>query len=315
MPENRAFAPPRPGLRSAMPQLLTLSDSTGATALIAPGLGGWLLRYARPTSRHGLVEVLHYDEAVLARHPKDMWAGNPLLFPMVSFNHQPGHEHHYEWNGKLHALSQHGFARRSKWTVVAQSDSALTMELADSETTRAEYPFAFRHRVTYSLQKGRMHFEQVIENAGEAPLPFSTGIHPYFNLRLTAASVRDDCFVELPDCARHTPVEAFTAFQSVPQPRGRLPVSGDFSGTLFLGDFKQRELTLVDPRAELETVLNWEEAPQHRFAALWSRTTDTPFFCLEPWTALPNSFRRGDVITLAPQQTFRAAMWMDLIER
>jgi galactose mutarotase-like enzyme len=297
-----------------MPQLISLTDPTGATALVAPELGGWLLRYARPTSRHGLVEVLYYDEAVLDRYPKDMWAGNPLLFPMVSFNHQPGQEHHYEWNRRLHALPQHGFARRSKWAVVAQSAHALTLELADGESTHAAYPFAFRHRVTYSLQNGRLHFEQVVENAGDAPMPFSTGIHPYFNLRLTAASVRDACFIELPGCERFTPAEGFTAFASVPQPAGKLPVSGDYSGTLFLGEFKRRELSLVDPRAELDIVLNWEDAPQHRFAALWSRTTDAPFFCLEPWTALPNSFRRGDVITLSPRQTFRAAMWMDLTE-
>jgi galactose mutarotase-like enzyme len=297
-----------------MPQLISLTDPTGATALVAPELGGWLLRYARPTSRHGLVEVLYYDEAVLDRYPKDMWAGNPLLFPMVSFNHQPGHEHHYEWNGRLHALPQHGFARRSKWAVVAQSVHALTLELADSDATRAAYPFAFRHRVTYSLQNGRLHMEQVVENAGDAPMPFSTGIHPYFNLRLTAASVRDACFIELPDCERLTAAKEFTAFESAPQPAGKLPVSGDYSGTLFLGTFKRRELTLVDPRAELDVVLNWEDAPQHRFAALWSRTPDAPFFCLEPWTALPNSFRRGDVLTLSPRQTFRAALWMDLIE-
>jgi len=62
-------------------------------------------------------------------------------------------------------------------------------------------------------------------------------------------------------------------------------------------------------------VFNFEEAPQHRFIAIWSKTTSEPFYCLEPWTALPNSFSRvkdRELILLEPQKTFRAAMWIEL---
>ncbi len=44
-------------------KLLQLTDPTGTLAVIAPELGGWLLRYARPTARHGLVEALHFSQA------------------------------------------------------------------------------------------------------------------------------------------------------------------------------------------------------------------------------------------------------------
>jgi hypothetical protein len=66
-------------------KFVSLKDSTGSLAVIAPELGGWLLRYARPTAKHGLVDALHFSQAVVDRYPKEMWAGNPLLFPMVSF--------------------------------------------------------------------------------------------------------------------------------------------------------------------------------------------------------------------------------------
>jgi|GEM_PF-2808955 len=36
------------------PSPVVLNDSTGSLAVIAPELGGWLLRYARPTAKHGL---------------------------------------------------------------------------------------------------------------------------------------------------------------------------------------------------------------------------------------------------------------------
>lgn len=296
-------------------KLFQLTDSTGALAVIAPELGGWLLRYARPTVKHGLVEALHFSQAVVDRYPKEMWAGNPLLFPMVSFNHRPGREHHYVWGGREFPLGQHGFGRRSAWQVVARDAAAMTMELADSEATRAVYPFAFRHRVTYRLDGGRLHFEQTVENRGAEPMPFSTGIHPYFQVPLTPRGERSRCFVKIPACERLTPDARHEQFSATVQAAARLSVAEDVAHTLFLGGFSKPELTLVDPASELEIVLNWEGAPQHRYCAIWSRTTDAPFYCLEPWTALPNSFTRaqpGEVVVLAPGETFRAAMWMEL---
>ena len=296
-------------------KFIELKDATGALAVIAPELGGWLLRYARPTAKHGLVDALHFGQAVVDRYPKEMWAGNPLLFPMVSFNHLPGREHHYAWGGREFALGQHGFARRSAWSVVARAESALTMELTDSDATRAVYPFAFVHRVTYRLDAGRLHFEQTMENRGAEPMPFSTGIHPYFQVPLTPRGERNRCFVKIPACHRLTPDARHEHFTATPQAASELSVAQDIAHTLFLGEFAKPELTLVDPASELEIVLNWEDAPQHRYCALWSRTTDAPFYCLEPWTALPNSFTRaqpGEVIVLAAGETFRAAMWMEL---
>ena len=296
-------------------KFIHLRDAEGSLAVIAPELGGWLLRYARRTTQHGLVDALHFGQAVVDRYPKEMWAGNPLLFPMVSFNHLPGREHHYAWAGREFELGQHGFGRRSAWSVVARSESALTMELADSEATRAVYPFAFRHRVTYRLDGGRLHYEQTVENRGAAPMPFSTGIHPYFQVPLTPRGERDRCFVRLPACEHLTADARYEHFSAAAQPARELSVAQDASGTLFLGGFAQRELALVDPASGLEIILNWQAAPQHRFCALWSRTADAPFYCLEPWTALPNSFTRaqpGEVVVLAAGETFRAAMWMEL---
>ena len=88
----------------------------------------------------------------------------------------------------------------------------------------------------------------------------------------------------------------------------------DVSGTLFLCEFAEKEIALVDPVAGLESVINFAASPAYRFAALWSRSTTEAFYCLEPWTALPNSFGRGDgeVIVLQPGETFRASLWMDV---
>ena len=299
------------------PPFVTLADTDGAGALVAPGLGGWLLRYTRRLPKHGTVEALHFSPAVVDHYPREMYAGNPVLFPLVSFNHLPEADHCYEWQGHRFEMPQHGFARRSLWTVVEQSACAVTMELVDTQTTRASYPFAFCHRLTYRLAGGRLHGEQSITNRAGKPMPFSTGFHPYFAVPLTPRGRRADCFVVVPDCRRLTMHGRGDHFTAKPFLAQNWSVSEDVSATLFLADLRKRELVLVDPVSELEVVLNWEGAPQHRFVAFWSRSPAEPFYCLEPWTALSNAFTRvkdHELVVLEPGRTFAAAFWMELRE-
>ncbi|PYM12081.1 MAG: hypothetical protein DME18_12350, partial [Verrucomicrobia bacterium] len=284
---------------------VTLAETDGTTAIVAPELGGWLLRYARRTPKHGWVEALHFSQAVVDRYPREMYAGAPVLFPLVSNNRVGDKEHHYEWNGNVFEMPQHGFARRSKWSILEQTATSITMELTDNEATRASYPFAFRFCLTYRLGRGRLHWEQVVENRSDAPLPFSAGFHPYFAVPLTAKSERGACFVEIPDAKRLTPVGPFERFTARPFPAQNWSVQEEVADTMFLTDLKKQELILIDPVSELEVGFNFEEAPQHRFVAIWSRATNEPFYCLEPWTALPNSFSRQskdhELILLEPQ--------------
>jgi galactose mutarotase-like enzyme len=296
-------------------KMITLTDGAGASATIAPELGGWLLRYSRELPKHGVVEALHCTQAVIDRYPREMYAGNPVLFPLVSNNRVGDQEHHYEWNGRVHEMPQHGFARRSRWQVIAQASDALTMELTDNDSTRANYPFAFRQRLIYRLVQGRLHLEQVVENTGAELLPFSTGFHPYFPVPLTAKSEREACFVEIPEAKRMTPVGRYERFAPKAFPAQNWSVQEDVVDTLFLTDLKKPEVILVDPASELEIVFNFADAPQHRFLALWSKSPETPFYCIEPWTALPNSFSRlkdHELIVLEPQKTFRAALSLEL---
>ncbi len=297
--------------------LVNLQDDSGAQAIVAPELGGWLLRYSRALPKHGRVEALHCTEAIIARYPREMYAGIPVLFPLVSKNIHAGKEHAYEWEGQVHELPQHGFARRVKWTVTELTTSSVAMQLLDSDATRAVYPFSFAHTLRYELAQGRLVWEQVIENRSTVPMPFASGFHPYFATPLTPRGTREDCFVEIPDARRLTPVGNLERFSGKPFPGQNWSVQEDVAATLYLADLKRPELVLVDPGSSLEVVFNWEGAPQYRFAALWSKSTEEPFYCLEPWTALPNAFARTkdhELILLEPGGVFRASMWLELRE-
>jgi galactose mutarotase-like enzyme len=292
-----------------------IRDQTGALAQVLPELGGWLVRYQRPIPGHGLVDGVHHNEAVIARYPREMWAGSPLLFPMVSYNHVPGADHHYPWAGKTHPMQPHGFARKTPWKVTNQAADRVELELTDSETTRAVYPFAFRYGLTYRLEDGRLHWEQLIENRSSEPMPFSAGFHPYLPIPLGPGSKRSDCVIRCPRATRFNPIGRGEAYFSEPFPEQEFPATVDTGPALLLGDLRNREVALVDQAARLEVVIHWDDAPAYRFCGLWSRTPSENFYCLEPWTSLPNAFSRpddGELQVLQPGDVFRAAMWMEV---
>jgi galactose mutarotase-like enzyme len=283
---------------------------------VHPELGGWLTQYSREVTDRGWIDVLHADAAAVARYPKEMWAGNPILFPLIAYNHLPGADHHYAWGGQRFPLPQHGFARRLPWTVVATTAAGVTLELTDTDETRAVYPFRFVHRLTYWLEGGRLHAEHQVINRDSVPLPFGLGIHPYLRLPVSPGGRRDDCCIRIPRATRYHPVGRAEGFFTEPFPAQDLSVAGDFSGTMFLGELESPELRLIDPVGRLATVLNWADAPSFRKVALWSRTPQESFFCLEPWTGLPNAFTRaepGELIQLAPGATWSARWWLDTL--
>lgn len=298
-----------------MSKAIELREGDQALAVIHPELGGWLTRYARNMGTAGWIEAFYSDPAIVARYPDRMWAGNPVLFPHVSYNVQAGKEGAYALDGKVYLSPQHGFARRVPWQIVEQGPAHAVLELRESALSLPSYPFSFVHRLTYRLQKGRLTWEQQILNRGEAPMPFTTGFHPYLPVPLTPRSQRNQCHVRLPACRRYKALPQASGFTSEVCPAQNLNVATDVSEAWFLGDFAERQVALVDPLAGLQVVVDFSQNPAYRFLALWSRSDTEPFYCVEPWTGLPNSFSRpdGERIWLSPGEEFRAILWMDVL--
>ena len=106
------------------------------------------------------------------------WSGqNPVLFPIVS-RLKNGKT---TIGGREYAMVQHGFARRSEFTVLSKTESSITLELRENEETLAEYPFPFALRITHSLVDGGFTTAFAIENTGDTPMPCFIGAHTGFN--------------------------------------------------------------------------------------------------------------------------------------
>lgn len=105
------------------------------------------------------------------------WTGHaPILFPIIG--ELAGGT--YRLGEQVYAMQRHGFARRSRFTLVELRHQAVRFRLTDSEETRALYPFMFELELAFRLLGTRLEIEAAVRNPGQVDLPFSLGFHPGF---------------------------------------------------------------------------------------------------------------------------------------
>lgn len=90
--------------------------------------------------------------------------------------------------GQLGPLGQHGFARNSAFSVVADEEqegggsAAVTLSLSATGQEDARFPHAFELRVRTSLSPDGLALRQdlTVRNTGAKPFDFTAALHTYF---------------------------------------------------------------------------------------------------------------------------------------
>jgi galactose mutarotase-like enzyme len=210
----------------------------------------------------------------------------PLLFPIVGRLKNDELRH----RGKTYRMTQHGFARDRRFAWTERSASRCSLLLEDDPATRALYPFAFRLVAAYALDDAGLDVTLTITNTGEEMLPASLGGHPAFNWpldpQLSKESYALTFAADEPDPIRR--LEGGLLRESAePTPvRGRLLA---LSETMFTDDaiiFERINSTSVGYAAGQGPPRGpWLEMSWSGFRELgvWSKPSDAPFVCIEPW--------------------------------
>jgi galactose mutarotase-like enzyme len=204
--------------------------------------------------------------------------GIPILFPICG--NLP--DNTYTHQGKSYTLKQHGFARDLPWTVSdRQPPDGITLTLTSNPQTLAVYPFDFELTFTYRLQGQELVIEQRYENRSADPMPFSTGLHPYFAVADKNQLQFDIPATELTDQVKQT----------------QHPFSGQF-------DFEQPEIDVAFRQvtrpyssvtnAGQQLTLSYD--PIYATIVFWT-IKGKDYYCLEPWSAPRNALNSGKELT------------------
>jgi galactose mutarotase-like enzyme len=215
----------------------------------------------------------------------------PLLFPIVG-RLKSDQLHH---GGRSYPMTQHGFARDSRFEWVERRGDFCRLKLSDNCETRSRYPFAFRLTVTYTLHEADLDVAFEIENPGDEILPASVGGHPAFNWPLLPGTSKESYHLHFSD-EEPAPIrrlkDGLLRAEPVPSPIAGKTLA--LSGRLFDDDaiiLDQLASSSVRYAADRGPALeiSWRE---FRELGIWSKPGGAPFLCIEPWRgfASPSNF-------------------------
>jgi galactose mutarotase-like enzyme len=262
-----------------------LNDAESKSSLtVFPDRGGIATSW-----RVGDRELMYLDTDRFTDPSLSVRGGLPILFPICG--NLP--DNTYAIGDQQYSLKQHGFGRELPWTVSDQSTTtaaSLTVTLASNDATRAVYPFDFSVSFTYRISGNELVIDQTYTNKSTVPMPFSTGLHPYF-----LAPDKNSLTFEIPS-------PSYTEKQT--------GETHAFAGKF---DFSQAEIdaafttitgtvaTVKDASQNLTLTMTSSE--NYRTIVFWT-VEGKDFYCLEPWTAPRNSLNTGiDLLHVAPGQT------------
>ncbi|APD47999.1 galactose mutarotase [Synechococcus sp. CS-602] len=248
-------------------------------------------------------ELLYLDQARFAEPALSVRGGIPVLFPIcgnLPGDRLPLPQGDFE-------LKQHGFARDLPWQLAPLEPAGgkgggVELSLTDTAATLAAFPFRFHLQLAYRLEAAALAIKVRIENCGDEPMPYSFGLHPYFNVSglqapglATAEAAGEEAasgnalrLEGLPEhCFNHlTMAEEATA----PQLQ-RLAVGVDLLAA------PAGAVRLLDPAAGL--ALELQPTPPFDLAVIWTEPPRS-MLCLEPWTAPRGALVSGDRRLVVP---------------
>jgi galactose mutarotase-like enzyme len=266
-------------------QTYILSDDSASSSLeIVPERGGIVTRWQIRGQ-----EILYLDRERFADPTLSVRGGIPILFPICG--NLPNDT--YTCEGQHYTLKQHGFARDLPWKEIdraTKNAASLTVCLDSSDYTRSVYPFDFHLAFTYSLQGNTLEISQRYENHSDRPMPFSTGLHPYFQVTDKSQLQFDLPATEFIDQKQQT----HHAFD------GTFDFDRDEIDVAF-PDLNHLAATVTDPSRQYSMTLEYNSV--YSTLVFWT-LKGKDYYCLEPWSAGRNALNTGDrLIYLYPNSS------------
>src|SRR5947199_9444438 len=181
-------------------------------------------------------------------------------------------------------LPIHGFGRNLPWTLIAQDESNISIQLTSNDTTRADYPYEFTFTVTVTASEKTLSYLLTMENRGDETMPIAPGFHPYFTV------AQQDKSRLVTDGPPGFEVAAFDWDNKPPDnpypfPH-RVAVQVPYSGTLIIEEIP------VDGAYVLKNMQVWSEP---------ATKPDCAFVCFEPTVGSEDALNRpADRLTIPP---------------
>ncbi len=247
-----------------------LNEENGNRLRIVPERGGLISEW-----RCNGKEILYLDQKRFSQKAQSVRGGIPVLFPICG--DLPG-----DCLSLLqgdYRMQQHGFARDSQWEIRLLEDQlGIGLSMQDSNLTRASFPYSFLLDMKVRLNNDSLDIKISIKNTSNTIMPFSFGLHPYFNIsafeNVTLEGLNPRCLNQV------TMLEEDTN-----------ELMSNMSDGIDVMVFNSQSVKIIDTLHDHCIELN-QSAP-FDLTVVW---TDPPrsMICIEPWTSPRRSLITGE---------------------
>jgi galactose mutarotase-like enzyme len=266
--------------------LVTL-DNGRARAELAPSAGARLMRWSvngRP--------VLHWPADADWSAPAKIRGGNPLLFPLIARTFLDGKIGFWRGpDGVVRPAPMHGLVRAAEFATVEQDERRIVMRTAWDDSMAEAWPFPFVFAVEYGLEDTALAVAFTVENTGAEAMPYSVGNHFYFSV---PAAERDAW-------------ELQGKFRSFARQGTDGEIDAVAEAPRMLSDPAMVDLFHIGPPEDGVVLRQMNDGREVAFAlpcdaagpnpwyavTTWTESARSDFYCVEPWTALPDAVHNG----------------------
>jgi galactose mutarotase-like enzyme len=185
----------------------------------------------------------------------------------------------------------HGLVRAAEFATVEQDERRIVMRTAWDDSMAEAWPFPFVFAVEYGLEDTALAVAFTVENTGAEAMPFSVGNHFYF---CVPAAERDAW-------------ELQGKFRSFARQGTDGEIDAVAEAPRMLSDPAMVDLFHIGPPEDGVVLRQMNDGREVAFAlpcdaagpnpwyavTTWTESARSDFYCVEPWTALPDAVHNG----------------------
>lgn len=246
---------------------------------------------------------------------KNFWGWHaPVLFPVVG----RCVEDSIIIKGKKYNMEKHGFARKSEFELISQTNNSLLYSLKFSEATLALYPYKFEFQIGYRLEENELvNFYNVI-NLDNNELLFSLGGHPALAVPFYENETYEDYYIEFEkdnNLSRYF-IDENGFFNNkkgvVLEDTNQLNLKSDMfkEDALIFKDLKSRRVSIRSRKHSKYVSVSFAD---FNYLGLWAKE-NASYVCVEPWLGCADTAEKKSdfsekegVVSLESKKTFSAS--------
>lgn len=267
-------------------------DVGPSTFLASPEQGALLLNWHLNMGDGSVRDVIHWPEELEAEGLKGVHGGIPILFPFAGKCYHEGQAD--KWSpmaNSIRSMPTHGFAKDADFLIRSIDQSGFEVEMIQNENDRDSYPFDYTFTVIYHFLELSLQISLVLENEGRVPIPWSAGLHPYFQVPWRKDLALSDHQLSIPAKKVYQYQNDGNMMKKTPSndQSYRLGMSNLINNIFYENITPQAEISLLSGEETLKvSEVGGAETGSRLTFVSWTKPS-APYFCLEPWMSPPNS--------------------------